>query len=247
MEPSPLWWLLSPPPQDRSESCAGQDLIMGFGFARMAHCSASSAFGLQHPLPAWQPRAMHMLRNACRPSTAPPTRSQDSFHRRIAAQVGQRKRACAHTIRQSSRRQTLAGCFIVVAGLVTVAGSACHPTQSSAGSCKGNDCPGGGACCVDNSGAAACIRQAACPAGQQQLCGSASGRIGCRTDELCVIGVCSPGCLWGGDCPDGGICCGGSVGGVCSVDPVCPAGQQLLCGTGLRVLTACAWRQGRAV
>jgi len=109
MEPSPLWWLLSPPPQDRSESCAGQDLIIGFGLARMAHCSASSAFGLQHPLPAWQPRAMHMLRNACRPSTAPPTRSQDSFHRRIAAQVGQRKRAYAHTIRQSSRRQTLAG------------------------------------------------------------------------------------------------------------------------------------------
>jgi hypothetical protein len=124
------------------------------------------------------------------------------------------------------------GCFIVVAGLVTMAGSACHPTQSSAGSCKGNDCPGGGACCVDSSGAGACIRQAACPADQQQLCGSASGRIGCRTDELCVIGVCSPGCLWGGDCPDGGICCGGSVGGVCSADPVCPAGQQLLCGTG---------------
>jgi hypothetical protein len=58
---------LPPPPPDRSESRAGQDLILGFGFARMARCSASSTPGLPQPLPAWQRR--QCVCSACRPAT----------------------------------------------------------------------------------------------------------------------------------------------------------------------------------
>jgi hypothetical protein len=43
------------PPHDRSGSRAEQNLMIGFGFARIVGCSASPAPGLPQRLPARQP------------------------------------------------------------------------------------------------------------------------------------------------------------------------------------------------